>query len=70
MCAHGKDIDINELWDINDEKNRFQNIRCKDCNAITKLGKWLRRPHDMNNSIEKRLSYNNCLGKTKKGLII
>ena len=66
MCGHGKDININKFWEINDEKNRFQNIRCKDCHANTKLGKWLRRPYDTNNSIEKMLSHNNCLGKTKK----
>ena len=65
VCGHGKDVDINRLWDKN-EKNRFQNIRCTSCKETSKLGKWLRRPHENDNSIEEWLRYNNALHKNQR----
>ena len=44
-------------------KHRFQQVKCSGCGKVTRVGKWLRRPHETHNSIEKWLKHNstyNC----------
>jgi len=59
-CATQKEVDMNNFWQrTKDERNRFREVKCSCCQTFKRLGKWLRRPHETYNSIEKWLKHNN-----------
>ena len=64
-CDHGKELDMNMFWHKTKEKHRFQKISCISCKKSCRLGKWLRRPQEADNSIEEWLKHNNAIAKDK-----
>ena len=59
-CATKKEVDMNICWQrTKDQRHRFQQVKCSRCETFKRLGKWLRRPHETYNSIEKWLKHNN-----------
>ena len=65
VCEQEKDIDMNMFWQKSTQRNRFQEVRCVFCKNSNRLGKWLRRRQETNNSIEEWLRHNNALAKNK-----
>ena len=65
-CGSGKEIDMNMFWRNTNDRNRFQNISCKDCKNIKRLSKWQRRPHETHNSIENWLTHNNAYKSSER----
>ena len=64
-CDHGKEIDMNMFWHKIKVTHRFQKISCISCKKSCRLGKWLRRPKEADNSIEEWLKHNNAIAKDK-----
>ena len=62
-CDHGKELDMHMFWHKINGTNRFQKISCISCKKSSRLGKWLRRPQEADNSIEEWLTYNNAIAK-------
>ena len=56
-------MDMNLFWHKIKEKHRFQNSACISCKKSYKLGKWLRRPKEADNTIEEWLRHNNAIAK-------
>ena len=65
VCDNGKATDMNTFWHKQEKRHRFQNIYCTVCKKPYGLGRWLRRPHEADNTIEEWLKHNNAIAKNQ-----
>ena len=65
VCDNGKATDMNIFWHKQEKRHRFQNIYCTVCKKPYGLGRWLRRPHEADNTIEQWLKHNNAIAKNQ-----
>ena len=62
QCHVGKDVRLSLFWE-RQGANRFKKVSCKSYHHRDRLDKWLRRPHDVDNTIRAWLAHNDALEK-------